>query len=86
MALAAVFIDGGYLTNVLRGLADGHEVFRVYYYDCLPCQGASPTPEERTRYSSAKKWMDTLNRLERFKVRLGRLQYRGTDDDGSPIF
>lgn len=100
MALAAVFIDGGYLTNVLRALgrprldyaqfaawaARGYEIFRVYYYDCLPYQSASPTPEERIRYSNAKKWIDTLNRLERFKVRLGRLQYRGTDDDGSPIF
>lgn len=100
MSLAAVFIDGGYLTNVLRGLgkprldyaqfaawaAQGYEIFRVYYYDCLPYQGPSPSPEERARYSSAKKWMDTLNRLDRFKVRLGRLQYRGTDDDGTPIF
>jgi len=100
MSLAAVFIDGGYLTSVLRGLgrprldyaqfaawaAEGYDVFRVYYYDCLPYQSALPSPEERARYSAAKKWIDTLNRLEHFKVRLGRLQYRGTDDDGAPIF
>jgi len=44
MSLAAVFIDGGYLTNVLKGLgkprldyaqfavwaAQGYEIFRVY--------------------------------------------------------
>jgi len=82
MSLAAVFIDGGYLTNVLRAFgkprldyaqfaawtAEGHEVFRVYCYDCLPYQSASPSPEERTRFSNAKKWIDALNRLERFKV------------------
>lgn len=69
MSLAAVFIDGGYLTSVLRGLgrprldyahfaawaAEGYDVFRVYYYDCLPYQSASPSPEERARYSATKK-------------------------------
>jgi len=55
--LSAVYIDGGYLTNVLRALgkpridyaqfaawcAQGFEVFRVYYYDCLPYQGPMPS-------------------------------------------
>jgi hypothetical protein len=73
MSLAAVFIDGGYLTNVLRGLgkprldyaqfalwaAEGCQLFRAYYYDCLPYQSASPSPEERARHSNAKKWIDT---------------------------
>jgi len=100
MALAAVFVDGGYLTNVLRNLgrpridyaefaawaADGYEILRIYYYDCLPYLSASPSQEERARHSAAKKWIETLNRLNRFKVRLGRLQYRGTDEDGRPVF
>jgi len=100
VSLAAAFIDGGYLTNVLRELgkpridygqfaawcAQGFEVFRAYYYDCLPYQSSMPTPEERSRYSSTQKWLDALNRLDRFKVRLGRLQYRGTDDKGNPLF
>ena len=100
LPLSAVYIDGGYLTNVLRALgkpridyaqfaawcAQGFEVFRVYYYDCLPYQGPMPSPEERLRHSNSIKWMDALNRLDRFKVRLGRLQYRGTADEGNPIF
>jgi len=58
--LAAVFIDGGYLTSVLRRFgklridygqfakwcAEGFAVFRVYYYDCLPYLSSNVVPEE----------------------------------------
>lgn len=100
MGQVSVFIDGGYLTRVLRYFgkpriryeqfalwaAQGYDLFRVYYYDCPPYQSSHPTEEERERFRSAQKFFAALQRLDRFVVRLGRLAYRGTDDDGNPVF
>ena len=36
--------------------------------------------------SEKERFLTTLRRLGRFEVRLGRLEYRGTDDKGLPIF
>lgn len=98
---AAVFVDGGYLSKVLRHhfgepridyaklaswSATGMTVFRTYYYDCLPHQSSHPTQEERERLSRAQRFFTALERLERFTVRQGRLAYRGIDDKGSPVY
>lgn len=95
-----VFIDGGYLTKVIR-LCGGHHIdyhrlavwacqgdnhFRTYYYDCLPYQSSLATDEERRRISDKQKFFSALDRGPRTIVRLGTLVYRGTDDSGSPIF
>lgn len=98
---AAIFIDGGYLMKVLREefgspridfkkladrMADEHTVFRAYYYNCMPHQSATPTPEEQQRYGKARSFYDALNRLPRFEVRLGKLAFRGVDTNGYPIY
>jgi len=97
---AAVFIDGGYLQKVLKELgepkidyqklsawaADGYEVFRTYYYDCLPYQDSPPTEEQNRRFSSKQSFLGALQRLERYEVRLGRLERRGRNQRGEPIF
>jgi len=98
---AAVFIDGAYLSKVLKKhfgspRVDHHslvawacgdeQLFRAYYYDCLPYQSARPTDEERQRVSDKQKFFLALERGQRFTVRQGRLEYRGTDDRGSPVF
>ncbi|MHB1510144.1 MAG: NYN domain-containing protein [Acidimicrobiales bacterium] len=62
------------------------ELLRTLYYNCLPYQGARPTPEEAERYGKTQAFYSTLNRLPRFEVRLGRLEYRGLDAAGKPIF
>ena len=64
--LAAVFIDGGYLMKVLKEefgspgvdfkklaeeMAGDHDIFRAYYYNCMPHQGTTPTVEEQQRYT-----------------------------------
>ena len=97
----AVFIDGGYLSSLLRDYfgkaridyqklthfaCNGDSVFRAYYYDCLPYQSAVPTDEERERFSNAQRFTYTLNKLPRFTVRLGKLVFRGYDENGKPIF
>ncbi len=100
MSQAAVFVDGGYLARILKDLgepridyalltrwaAEGYDLFRTYYYDCLPYQGPNPSDEERRRVSARQRFFTGLNRLDRFIVRLGRLAQRGTDGTGNPIF
>jgi len=101
MSLAAVFIDGGYLAKVLKDCfgeprinysllvewaTEGYDLFRAYYYDCLPFQSCAPDPEERDRYARKRKFLCALERLDRFTVRLGQLEQRGTDVFGEPIF
>lgn len=101
MPHAAVFIDGGYLSKILKQhfneaaidyslfakeCAESHEIFRVYYYDCPPYQSTHPTTWERDFISKRQKFLAALPRLSRFEVRLGRLEHRGIDDKGNPIF
>jgi hypothetical protein len=59
---AAVFIDGGYMDKMQKLLgvlnidmaafsrwaANGYDVFRTYYYDCLPYQSGRPTLEQNS--------------------------------------
>jgi uncharacterized LabA/DUF88 family protein len=98
---SAVFLDGGYLDKVLlidfnkakinyeklaAEMAGQNELLRAYYYHCLPYQGSPPTEVERARFASMSKFVNTISRLPRFEVRLGRLAFRGTQPNGSPIF
>lgn len=97
----AVFIDGAYLEKVLqyeharakvdfRLLVDamiGDDVLlRTYYYNCPPYQSNPPTDEERSRYSSWRRFEDALRNIPKFDVRLGKLVFRGTRSDGKRIF
>ena len=62
------------------------ELFRTYYYNCLPYVSSPLTDEERTRYNRQYSFYTALERLPRYMVRLGRLEYRGMGQDGRPIF
>jgi uncharacterized LabA/DUF88 family protein len=88
----AIFIDGGYLDKISKKyglfvnfvslskeMANGKEILRTYYYNCLPYQGSPPTPEEKERFSKAQKFYKALERLPRYEVREGRLAKRGTE-------
>ena len=101
MGIAAAFLDGGYVEKVLKFdhhqatidfaklvhvMVDPEELLRAYYYHCLPYQGDPPTDEERQRYASRHKFTTALSFLPRFEVRLGRLAFRGFDNNGQPIF
>lgn len=89
---AAVFIDNGYLSKVLKNqfsgarinyelfsdsTCQGCERFRSYFYDCPPYQSPNPTQDERERKSKADKFYYNLRNYRRFEVRLGRLQKNG---------
>ena len=101
MGRVATFIDGAYLQHVIRDefpgsrvdfgrfalrVADGREILRTYYYDCPPYQGSQPTQDEATRFANKERFFFSLERLSRFEVRRGRLEFRGHRGDGSPIF
>lgn len=101
MDRVAIFIDGAYLDYTLRDdfhtpridlgllaqeLSGGKEILRTYYYHCLPYQSDPPTTEEAERFGRMQSFISRINRLPRFTVRLGKLAYRGSRDDGTPIF
>jgi uncharacterized LabA/DUF88 family protein len=101
MDRAVVLIDGGYMQRLLKDLygeakigfsqlsrwaASGYELFRTYYYDCLPYVDASPTLEQSRRSAAKESFIRRLRRLDRYVVRLGRLARRGNDALGNPIF
>lgn len=101
MERIAVLIDGGYLTKILERhfgkpkvdyqrliewIRGQDELFRAYYYDCRPRQSADPTPEERSETSKADRFFHALQSIPRLTLRFGKLQYKGTADDGRPLF
>ena len=101
MGRIANFIDGAYLQYLLKEefgepqvdmgkiaheLADNREILRTYFYDCLPYQSAPPTADEANRFSKKQRFFHSLERLPRFEVRKGRLEYRGNKVNGQPIF
>lgn len=101
MGKVAIFIDGGYLSKVLNDsfgspkidfsklsnyLAGGQSILRTYYYNCMPYKSQTPTKGELARYTGMQKFIDALQRLDRYEVRLGKLEYRGRKQDGAPIF
>lgn len=101
MSRVAIFIDGAYLSYMLKdefglvkvdyktladNVADGMDILRTYYYHCPPFQSSSPTAEEKQRFARAQSFFVALDRLPRFQVRLGRLAPRGSDANGKPVF
>lgn len=101
MERCAIFIDGGYVDKLFQHhlggvrvdygklaqhISAGSDLLRTYYYHCLPYQHNPPSPDERQRFSAKEKFINALSRLPRFQVRLGKLEHRGINSDGTPIF
>lgn len=100
MGLTAIFIDAAYLDKVLlhdhnrkrvdygklaQELTAGNQLFRAYYYHCMPYQSNPPTAEEKERYSKMHGFITALKRMPRFEVRLGRIARLGIGADGRMI-
>ena len=101
MGRIAIFIDGAYLDCILReefnlaridyhklslSLAKDKEILRTYYYHCPPYQSNPPTAEEKERFGRKQRFFHKLSQLPHYEIRLGRLEFRGYDVDGKPIF
>lgn len=94
-----IFIDGGYLDKILDVfgrpklnyekfvdfICPKTEVIRTYYYHCLPYQPPNPTEEQKMTFSNKQKFFRTLNRLDSFTVKEGKLERKGEDAQGNPI-
>ena len=90
MDKAAVFIDGGYLSSVLKKhfgepaidytkfadlLCDNINSWRMRtYYYTCMPFTRKGNLEDRKRYDRMQRFLDKLRRLPRFEVKLGRLQ------------
>jgi len=100
MGRIAIFIDGAYLSYTLKDefnsvridfqklvdqMAGGREILRSYYYNCEPYQSDPPMPEEKARFGKAQRFHYALDQIPRFQVRLGKLAFRGRDNNGQPI-
>lgn len=101
MGKIAIFIDGAYLSKVLKEsfsapqidfsklsafLANGEPILRTYYYNCMPYKSQSPSKGEIDRYNNMQRFVTSLEKLDRYAVRLGKLEYRGRNKNGDPIF
>ena len=98
---AALFIDGAYWEILLRQefhapqvdfealsrvMAKGSNILRTYYYNCLPYQSPTPTDSESLRYGRRRRFYYSLEMLTRYTVRLGQLESRGNNPDGTQRF
>lgn len=85
---AAIFIDGGYLSKIVKkffptaridllkfseNLCVDYERVQSYYYNCMPYQSGYPTLEERRRYARMDRFINIVRGLDKFTVQLGRL-------------
>lgn len=61
-------------------------ILRTYYYHCLPYQSNPPTSEESNRFAYMQNFLEAINRLPRFDVKLGRLARRVTEVPGQYLF
>ncbi len=101
MGRIAIFIDAAYLQRTLKNeftsaridfeklvkeMAGGREILRSYYYDCEPYQSNPPTTEEKERFGRVQRFHYALDKIPRFQVRLGKLAFRGLDENGKSIF
>lgn len=92
----AIFIDGGYLRKInpartdyaklINALVGSNSLHRAYYYDCAPYMPSNPTLADNTRFANAKKFLQSISRIPRLDVRLGKLRLKGYQTDGKPIF
>jgi uncharacterized LabA/DUF88 family protein len=74
------------IANLVAKAGGDREIIRIYYYHCLPYQGNPPTPEQSLKLGNAQRFFRALQRTPRFEVRLGRLEYRGNNSAGIPIY
>ncbi len=97
-----LLIDGGYLDFLQRSFGSprldygrmanaicehfGWTLLRCVYFNCLPYLSNAPAPEEQEAFRKKEGFYMRLQRLDRFEVKLGRLAFRGMDEQsGKPV-
>jgi uncharacterized LabA/DUF88 family protein len=64
--------------RLARSLTAGQYLVRTYYYNACRQDGSET-------YKNSQRFFDYLGHLQDFKVKLGRVEFRGTNGDGTPI-
>lgn len=77
-------LDYGELSQEIA-LRCGADLLRTYYYDAPTYQSPEPTQEEKERQKKFDRFIHSLNRLEKFEIRLGQLR-KYYDEQGRPDF
>ncbi len=71
-----IAIDYEAFSDELCRRSGGFSRFRTYYYHCAPYQSNPPTIQESERYARKRQFYSALRYLNRFEVRLGKLEMR----------
>ena len=91
-----ILIDGAYFEKAKKNLGINSSIdlvkfsdklcgtgkrFRTYYYDALPWMPPeNPTERDKDRLRKKQRFLQKLNLLPKFEVRLGKLEKRGPSD------
>jgi uncharacterized LabA/DUF88 family protein len=67
------------------GVTDS-SLLRAYYYHCSTFVGSVPTEDQQRRQWSQERYFEAIRRLPRYEVRLGRLRFRGRNEQGDAIY
>lgn len=94
MVKSVVFIDGAYLAKVLKNVFNNARIdlerfsnkicgnterIRTYYYFCRPYSSSPPTQDEIARGADFDRFQDKIKKLNRFEMKLGKLQKIGNE-------
>lgn len=71
---------------VAAGCVQSIELLRTYYYDCMPYQARNHViGEENTPYANMERFLNSLEMMPRYKVRLGTLKPPSGEPDSRPV-
>jgi len=73
-------------SDELCARSGGFTRFRTYYYHCPPFQGNPPTAEDSRRTGDWGRFVRALEGMDRFQVRLGKLERRSCRKCGDTKF
>ena len=81
-----LFVDGAFLGKIIKQsgvavdmnklaiiIADGNDISNAYYYNCLPWLSDKSPPEELVLFNKVQRFYQTLQRIPKFQVKLGKL-------------
>ena len=90
---SAIFIDAGYVgkfaktkhirisfRDLVYELSSAANLVTCNYYNCMPIVSNPPTADEQRRYANVQKFHNRLKKIDKLKVKLGRLQKIWDDD------
>ena len=79
-----MFVDYSTLSRgIASSIGSELELFRIYFYHCLPYKGNPPSEEDSRRFANRERFFNALRGKPRFEVRLDVLRRTGPAPDGT---